>query len=114
MNSKYQIILFFILQLLIQCKTSENKIRVKGRAYNSKVGATVQAKDGKIYFINNIAEWPKKYYEKKLIVKGKLSVVYDTSKMGNQERQRIAVKRNIDSAKYRVAIFGNIPKLQEE
>ena len=48
MNSKYQIILFFILQLLIQCKTSENKIRVKGRAYNSKVGATVQAKDGMV------------------------------------------------------------------
>jgi hypothetical protein len=93
---------------------SENKVRVKGRAYNSKAGATVQAKDGKIYFIINITEWPKKYYEKIVIVKGKLSVVYDTCKTDKLERQRVAIKRNIDSAKFRVAFFGLIPKLPEE
>ena len=92
---------------------SENNIRIKGRAYNSKMGATVCTKDGKIYFITNITEWPKKYYEKKLLVKGKLTVVYDTCKTEKDklERQRVLVKRSISSVKYRVAFLGFIPKL---
>jgi hypothetical protein len=115
MISKQQLILFLSILLFTQCKTSENTIRVRGRAYHSKAGACIVTKKEQIYYIKGLREWPKKYSEKKLVVTGKYTVVYDTSTTDNQERQRIRVKRDIDSAKYRVTIFGFIRKqLPEE
>ena len=115
MISRHQLILFFATLLLTQCKTNENEIRVRGRAYHSKPSACIVTKDDEIYYIPDLDEWPEKYSERKLLVKGKLNIIYDTSTTDNQERQRIYIKRDIDSAKYRITIFGFIKKqLPEE
>jgi hypothetical protein len=114
MYSKQLLRLFIVILLFAQCKTGENKIRVKGRAENSKAGACVFTNDDQLYFITGMREWPEKYFKKKLVVKGKLSVVYDTATTVGLERQRIRVKKSIDSASYRMSIFGFIKKYEKQ
>jgi hypothetical protein len=106
----YNIIFLFLgLTLLSNCKTQNGTTAIRGRAYSStKAGAYIVTRDNKCYYIDAMHEWPPEYEAKKLLVKGKLRLVCDTAILPpNVERQRfIGCQNIIDSATYRLTIFG--------
>jgi hypothetical protein len=110
----YRIMFLFIgLTLLSNCKTQNDAISIRGRAYSfSKSGACIVTRDDKCYYIEDMYKWPDKFEAKKLLVKGKLRIVCDTATLPpDEERQRfIGCQNIIDSATYRVTIFGVIKK----
>jgi hypothetical protein len=110
MISKLKLITFISLILLTSCKTNTSFVRIKGRAYYSKAGACIVTKKGEIYYIKGLGEWPENYSEKKLVVTGKLTILYDTAISENNGRQRITIKQDLDSAKYRITTFGFVKK----
>jgi hypothetical protein len=103
------IFLFLGLTLVSSCKTQNDTISIRGRAYSlGKAGACIITRDDKCYYIDAMHEWPHKYESKNLSVKGKLRLVCDTAILSpDVERQRFNGCQNIiDSASYRLTIFG--------
>lgn len=109
----YSIYLLCGLTFLSNCKSKSDEITIRGRAYSyGKMGACLRTKRGKNYQINDMYDWPAKYEAKKLVVKGKFRIYCDTTPMlPDEERQRIfGCQYFLDSAKYRVTIFGFFKK----
>jgi len=109
----YIIFLVAGMTLLSNCKTQDDAIRIRGRAYNfSKSGACLITSDDKCYYIDNLYEWPSKFEERTILVKGKLRIVCDTTRLPPEEEYQriIGCQSIIASAKYRIAIRGMIKK----
>ena len=48
------------------------KITISGIAYDAKRSAIIKTKQGRIYYIDNLPRWDKKYLDKKVKVTGEL------------------------------------------
>lgn len=75
------------------------KIEVIGVARNAKLGAIIRTNNDTIYYIKNIREWPKDYYNKQIYVKGRLKIIND-SLNSNPISQKINEQRIIIHPKY--------------
>ena len=105
MISKQQFILLVLFFLFVQCNSNKGIISARGWAYNDKGSAYIITRNETVYYVNNMREWPERYLGKKIFLKGELSILYDTMTIGNIERQRIKVKRNIAPICYRRSIW---------
>jgi hypothetical protein len=111
----YLLFLFICLNILTNCKTTGNQIRVKGRASNQgKLGACIFTRDSMLYQINDMYKWPREYEGKKLLVKGRLRVIPDMPIPCDECQWIFGKQYIIDSAAYRVTIFGHRRKEEKD
>lgn len=101
-----KVFLLVIFVIFSSCESVGKRITVRGRAYSWKRGAYIRTSK-RNYYINGLSEWPDKYYENKLIVKGKLRFIKDTMVIiPDDDKQRFfGDVYIIDSAEYRISFF---------
>jgi hypothetical protein len=81
--------------------------------YDSKGGALFITKKD-LYYLDGLTEWPEKYKNKKVLVKGELFVYRDTSKIDMSSKQipqySDSIKNIIKSPKFRRSPLFIFPK----
>ena len=109
MKNFFVLILFSILICIFPTCKSQDKICVRGLAYDAKGGAIVYQKNN-FYFVDGIDDWPEKYKDRRVVVKGILFVRNDTLNVDTTMKiipqTSGSFSETILSPKYRVSLFG--------
>lgn len=105
---KFRLILIpIIILFIVSCSTNNNKVIIRGKAYDGKAGAIVDNKKA-IYYLDSLHSWPKEYLNKKVIVSGQLIIVEDSpisDSINKIYSQSAGTKKIIVKPKYRRRIF---------
>jgi hypothetical protein len=107
-NLMILILLIISINILSAC-TNQGKIRVRGMAYKAKGAAIVYQKNN-FYFVDGLDDWPEKYKDRRVVVKGILFVRNDTLNVDTTMKiipqTSGSFSETILSPKYRVSFFG--------